>query len=249
MLRPSRFDHKYGAFFDAAPQELPKALIDYCQDTCRAIELLEGQEIVFDPVKAKRAESPDIHYFYFVRSRLANEFIHLNAEFANRFDKARCILLATKIIDYLVLLDNYIITVPIFLAEKIRECLEAQDIVMEWDGMEDALMWVLWVAACVPQIDMKLKKDFMFLANQAEINYEGTPLSTGWNKEGVQYHRARRFVWAGVLDDKLGKVCDEEERFLREKGTSVEEAIVGTGRTWWRAHNTWLANTRRNRYF
>ncbi len=223
MLRPSRFEHKYGAFFDAPSQELPKILIDYCQDTCRAIELLEGQEIVFDPMKAKSAEPLDIHYFYYARSRLADEFIHLNAEFANRFDKARCILLATKIVDYLVLVDNYIITIPIFLAGRIWECLEAQDIAKEWSGIEDVLMWVLLVAACVPQIDEKLKNEFIiFLTKHAEIVYERTPLSTDWNTEGVQYRLARRFVWASALDDKLGQVCDEEERFLHENGTGVQ---------------------------
>ena len=203
MLRPSRYKHKYGAFFEAPPPQLPQVLVEYCQDTCRAIELLEGQGIVFDPAKARTAESVDTHYFYFVRSRLANEFIHLNAEFSNRFDKARCILLATKIVDYLVLVDNYIITIPIFLAGKIRECLEAQEVAMEWNGIEDVLMWVLWVAACVPQLDGKMKEEFIFLANQAEIIHEGTLSPTDWDKKIVQYDLARRFVWAAALDDKL----------------------------------------------
>ena len=170
MLRPSRFELQYGAFFDAPSPDLPEALIHYCQDTCRAIELLEGQKIIFDPVKADKAESGDTHYFYFIRSRLANEFIHLNAEFAKRFDRARCILLAAKIVEYLVLVDNYIITIPIFLARGIHECLQAQNIVKEWSGIEDLFMWVLWVAACVPQIDDKLRTEFIFLAKEGQIS-------------------------------------------------------------------------------
>jgi hypothetical protein len=87
------------------------------------------------------AQSVDTHYFYFLRTHLANEFIHLNAEFADSYGKARCMLLATKIVDYLVLLDNYIGTIPVFLASKVRECLTVQDIAKEWNGMEDVLLW------------------------------------------------------------------------------------------------------------
>ena len=223
MLRPSRFEHKYGTYFDIPQKELPQVLIDYCQDTCRAIEILEGQGIVFDPVKAKRAESIDTHYFYFVRSRLANEFIYLNAEFANCFNKARCILLATKIVDYLVLVDNYINTIPIFLATKLRECLEHQNIAEEWSGVEDVLIWVLWVAICVPRIDKNVENYFtILLANHAETINRRTPLSPDWNKEGVQYRWARRFVWASALDDKLDRVCDEEDRLLHRRGIGIK---------------------------
>lgn len=230
MLRPSRFELQYGAFFDAPSPDLPEALIHYCQDTCRAIELLEGQKIIFDPVKADKAESGDTHYFYFIRSRLANEFIHLNAEFAKRFDRARCILLAAKIVEYLVLVDNYIITIPIFLARGIHECLQAQNIVKEWSGIEDLFMWVLWVAACVPQIDDKLRTEFIFLAKEADIKYNTTASSTKWNAKDTQCHRARQFVWAAALDEKLCNLWEEEARqqcqvINRETGQGKRESL------------------------
>ena len=223
MLRPSQFKHTYGVFFNTSQKGLPQILIDFCQDTCRAVEIFENQNIVFDPVEAKRTGSNDTHYFYFVRSRLANEFIHLNAGFADSFDKAKCILLATKIVDYLVLVDNYISTIPMFLATRIKECLERQIIVEEWSGTEDALIWVIWVAACVPQIDKNIKRVLMnFLTNQAETVYWRTQFSSDWNKQGVHYQFARRFVWASALDDKLGLVCDEEDGLLRRREIGVD---------------------------
>ena len=233
LQRPHQFKHVYGFFFESPSvqaAELPTPIIEYCQDVCRAVELFEGQDIGFDPSTVAEAQSPDVHYFYFLRTHLENEFSHLNADYAKTHGKARCILLAAKIVEYLVLMDNYIATTPAFLATKIRECLELQDIEEEWTGLDAALRWVQWTMACVPKFSEDAQQNTLaFLVDRAEAMYQRLPFPLDWNEQGLQFECVRNFVWASSLDERLARVCDEEDVMLRKRlANNVMEPASGS---------------------
>lgn len=78
------------------------------------------------------------------------QFAHLNARFANANSREQCILLATKVVEYLALMDNYIAAISVTLAGRLRKILSKHDIVVVWQGWEDVLMWITLVLVCVP---------------------------------------------------------------------------------------------------
>jgi hypothetical protein len=209
ISRPIKYPEVYGSFFKIYGRaSLDQDICDFCCDVSRALELFEGAQISFDPATAKKIPNNDVFYFYFSRQRVADHFTLLHHRWWSQPSRSRCVLLATKILDYVILVDNYINVIPEFLASKIKETLESlnADAPDTWKGQEDILIWILFVLVTVPEPfstnDWALEPLIKLLITK----YNGFSGPLSWPKKELQ--SMTRFVWCSSrLDGPFLHVC------------------------------------------
>jgi hypothetical protein len=220
LQRPLQFPLEYGSSFEAFSSStcfLPNAVKQYCQDVCRAIELFEGQKISFDPDE-NETQANDFYYFYHLRHRITTEFCYLNAEHADSDPRVRCVLLATKIVEYLVLNENYVRAISPFLADQIFDLLDREDLETLWKGHEALLRWTQWTMCCgYSASDARRTRAITSTARRAAKVYRLSPFPLDWLEQGLHRSCVRHFVWAAALDSKLDAVCSEVDIILRHE--------------------------------
>lgn len=209
ISRPSKYPEVYGSFFNTYGRaSIDRDVCDFCCDVSRALELFEGAQISFDPAIAKKILDNDVFYFYFSRQRVADHFTLLHHRCWSQPSRSRCVLLATKILDYVILVDNYINVIPEFLASKIKETLESlnADAPDTWKGQEDILIWILFVLVTVPQPSSTNDWALEPLIKLLITKYNGFSGPLSWLKEELQ--SMTRFVWCSSrLDGPFLDVC------------------------------------------
>lgn len=212
IRRPNRHPEVYGSYFDSAEGRacIDPPVCDFSSDVSRVFELFEGANISFDPRIANvPVASADVLYFYFSRERVAIDFTQLNHRYWEKRCRSRCVLLATKILDYSILVDNYINVIPVFLAIKLRENMDVLRGSRQnfWQGDEDILTWLLFVLVMMP--DSPNREDWAFgCLRRMLTNKYNTFLSLSWKMEELQ--NMKKFVWCSSrLDEAFLKTCDE----------------------------------------
>jgi hypothetical protein len=106
LRRPSKHREVYGSYFESVEGRgcIDQPVCDFSSDVSRVFDLFEGAKISFDPRIANMpVASADVLYFYFRRERVAIEFTHLHHKYWGKPCRSRCVLLATKILDYTIL--------------------------------------------------------------------------------------------------------------------------------------------------
>ena len=106
IRRPSKYREVYGSYFESVEGRacIDQPVCDFSSDVSRVFDLFEGAKISFDPRIANMpVASADVLYFYFSRERVAIEFTHLHHRYWGKPCRSRCVLLATKILDYTIL--------------------------------------------------------------------------------------------------------------------------------------------------
>lgn len=200
----------YDSFFSCGDKGGRVDLIDkdissYCAEVCRAIEILEGENWAFS-TDATNTGSSEIFYFYYLRDRVTGQFAHLNARFADADSREQCVLLATKIVEYTLFMDNYIAAIPIILAKRVQSILVKHDLDEVWRGWEDVLMWIALVLVCMPNQWSGRTWSIEFCCRTLRRSC-GTewPDGSDWRRRALT--QVRSFVWSKRLDDALTAAC------------------------------------------
>jgi len=139
---------------------------------------------------------------------------------------SRCVLLATKILDYPIILDNYISVTPEFLADKVKETLDTLgvDAPETWNGNEDMLIWVLFVIVTMPHPRISDSWAFVALKELLVSKYDSLSRSLNWKEEELQ--SMKRFVWCSTrLDEVFLERCHELEHSI----SRIEEVAPDIG--------------------
>lgn len=195
----------YGTFFmtEHERNQINLDITTYCAEVCRAIEILEGEDWHFDG--KIRDSTPEIFYLYYLRERVANKFAHLNARFVNENTRDRCILLAAKIVEYIVLMDDYIAATTLLVANRLRNLINQQDLGKTWKGWEDVFLWVIFVLACMPEYWAEKEWALSICFGTLQRTY-GRHWPTEW--ERGQQQNIKRFVWStSRLDTTFQRTC------------------------------------------
>jgi hypothetical protein len=208
IQKPSKYPEVYGGYFNKYGRaSIDRDVCDFCCDVSRALELFEGARISFDPAVAKKILDNDVFYFYFSRQRVADHFTFLHHRCWSSPSRSKCVLLATKILDYVVLVDNYINVIPGFLASKIKETLESLTAPDTWKGQEDLLIWILSILVTVPQPPCPNEWAWGPLRRLLITKYIGFSGPSSWIQEELE--SMKRFVWCSSrLDEGFLQVCN-----------------------------------------
>ena len=209
IQRAALYPAVYGSFFSAG-KDARNSLVDrdisrYCAEVCRAIEILEGEKWTFS-AESTNMNSPEIFYFYYLRERVNGQFVHLNPRFANANSREHCILLATKIVDYFLLMDNYITAISVTLAQRLQNVLTRHNVVKVWQGWEDVLMWITLVLVCVTS-PWNGRTWSLRLCRQTLQHVHGAEGRDLLEWKQAALFQARSFVWSTKLDEVFSTAC------------------------------------------
>ncbi|KAK5085722.1 hypothetical protein LTR05_005010 [Lithohypha guttulata] len=210
--RAARHPRSCGYFFE---DKTRAAILDpdiswYCSATCRAIEILEGEDWHFQ--SGQMRDSSELWYFYFLRDQIVSNYAHLNARFWHDTSISRCVMLATKIVEYIVLVDNYIVTLPLFFADTLRDVLCAHELEKVWQDSSNILRWILFVLIIYPKQWSGHDWALRLAKQRLDLEY-GKLWPPSWNL--LEVLNARQFVWAGSYVRQEFKSATEELRQLK----------------------------------
>ena len=210
IRRPCKDPYIYGAFFESPGSTMiHQSVREYGFDTCRAIDLVERTGWIFGYTKASSDSMVDIHYLYFLKDCVINQYAYLNAEMAGNRDISRCILVATKMVEYVVLQDTYFVTVPMHLADKLHNMISGTtDTTIIWTGLTDVLIWILFVLTCVPVPWEKRQWALMLLKLQLDSRHTSHLWPFEWRE--TELGNLRQFAWSETrLNDSFRNTCNE----------------------------------------
>lgn len=196
----------YGEFFETAEdgRNIDEDVLSYCNEVNRAIEILEGEKWKFSG--EARESTPEIFYLYYLRDRVETKFVFLNARSISEGTKDRCILLAAKIVQYMVLMDGYIASTTMLVSHQLRKIIQAQNIQEVWQGWENVFQWIIFVLACIPDYCAERPWAISLCLESLQRVYGLQDWPTGW--EDKQLENLVRFVWSlDRLDDAFKETC------------------------------------------
>lgn len=205
----------YGEFFDAplATQELDDNIIDFCNEVNRAIEILEGEQWKFDG--ETRELTSEIFYLYYLRDRVETRFTFLNARLISENNRDRCVLLAAKIVEYIVLMDDYIASTTLVAAHRLARLIKQQDIGKTWLGWEDVFQWIAFVLACIPDYFTEKEWALSTCFDSLQRSYGKQKWPAGW--QGKELENLIRFVWStDRLEDPFRATCAKLQVMARQ---------------------------------
>lgn len=213
IQRAPKHPSVYGSFFrdDAEEDSIHEDVIAYCAETCRAIEILEGEDWRFSA--EPKEPTGEVYYLYYLRDRVTYQSIFLNARMAREDNptpdniRSRCVLLAAKLVEYAALWDNYVAVLPFTIADRLMRLLTEQNPLVIWEDCEDSLKWILFVLACVSKNWKGRNKALDLCRRTLHILYDGD-----WPKNWKDEQRSlvARFVWSwSRLDSVFTIVCEQ----------------------------------------
>lgn len=204
--RAAKYPAVYGDFFvtDKGKKVLEENVLDYCIETCRAIEILEGEKWGFgsEPTDA----SGEIYFLYYLRERISNQFVHLNARMTGESTVSRCVLLAAKLIEYFCLWNNYNTTLPFMIADRLVNLLDGQDLLAVWEDSQDVLKWILFGLACVSGYWKGRTRAVNLCRKTFNVLHNGR-WPEDWREE--QRLLVNNFVWCTKLDGAFISACED----------------------------------------
>lgn len=210
VQRAALYPAIYGQFFHT-PQDrrrLDEDIVCYCNEVNRAIEILEGEDWQFDG--ETKESTPEIFYLYYLRERVETKFAFLNARPIPKNTKDRCVLLAAKLVQYVVLMDDYIASTTLLVAHQLQKLLYQQDLRRMWQGWEDVFQWIAFVLACMPSYYTGKDWATTTCFESLQRTYGRRDWPTGWQER--QLENLVKFVWsADRLDDAFGETCAKLE--------------------------------------
>ncbi|KIV80287.1 hypothetical protein PV11_07800 [Exophiala sideris] len=124
---------------------------EQCLSTCELLALYDA----FHSPKGKTRQSPlspppSPEYLYYLRDQVDEQFAILYARTLRQDTPSRCILLATRIVEYPVTWANYVPTMTMDLCGELCGMLRRQDLFECWSDSLDILSWVLFVMLASP---------------------------------------------------------------------------------------------------
>ena len=217
IQRAALYPAVYGSFFSnndnySRAEEIDKDICKYCADVCRAIEVLEGENWTFKE-ETTSPYSAEVFYLFYLRDRVNGRFAHLNARFADARSRELCVLLATKIVEYILFMDNYIAAIPASLAMRLQIILDGHDLNIVWQGWEDVLMWIVFVLTCMPN-DWPGREWSIELGRRMLRHMDSSKKDEMQEtcKELV-LNQLKRFVWSMRFDEDFLIACTDLNLF------------------------------------
>lgn len=126
-------------------------VLEHCLSTC---ELLALHDAFHSRTRTTRqsvlSPPPSPQYLYYLRDQVDEQFAILYAKTLTQNTPSRCILLATRIVEYPVTWANYVPTLTMDLCSELCGILRRQDLFDCWSESLDVLSWILFVILTSP---------------------------------------------------------------------------------------------------
>ena len=226
VQRASVYAERYGLRFRCTGRaDLDEGVLQYSIETCRAIEILEGEGWEFSGRRQPR--TCEIDYLYFLRNRLIGKFAHLNARTLGEGSKSRCVLLATKIVEYTVLMDTYIQAIPMKVADDLKVAVGSDGLEI-WEGGMDVLLWTSFVLLCMP-VSWKGKGWAAGLASRVLTRMASSWVDDDWFSSRV-LEVLRSFVWSDTRFNDNYDLCWKMlvQRQVSRSSSASSGSVVAT---------------------
>ena len=95
---------------------------------------------------------------------------------------------------------------PFMIADRLMNLLEAQDLLIVWEGHQDVLKWILFGLACMSSYWKGRLRALNLCRKIFDFLYTGQ-----WPKDWMEQQRllVQRFVWCAKLDGPFVSACEE----------------------------------------
>lgn len=144
LTRPPRV--KYGSKFThyrtTHPSPLTLETLDYCEDSCRLLEVFEASHKTFHVSKAQPRPDAAVEYVYYSRDRLDGSFAVIQPTLEHIPKVDAVVLLAARTGEYCITWANYIPTYTILCCNRLLEHLDPPSWPREHT---DLLIWALFM--------------------------------------------------------------------------------------------------------
>ncbi|KIX05892.1 uncharacterized protein Z518_03865 [Rhinocladiella mackenziei CBS 650.93] len=192
-------------------------VLEHSLNTCELLSLYEARQAATAApssfrrgpfLQRPRPFSPE--YLYYRRDRVDEQFAVLYADLLNESTPSKCILLATRIVEYPVTWANYVPTLTIHLCTELCTILRRQDLFQGWSGLLDVLRWILFAMVTSPwPFD---GRDWAMSSLQGLIGAKYGPdhWPDRWWEEELK--NLQDFAWSRAHDAKLGQMRRELDK-------------------------------------
>lgn len=204
ISRAALYPQKYGEAFECYldPKLIHPDIRMYSREICRAIEILEGENWTFREVY--NPPSNELYYFHYLKDRATGLFAHLNARTFHDNTEERCLLLAAKVVEYIVVMDNFVPAIAMTNADRLHQLLKQQRDRKFGGKWKQATMWMHFVLGCMPDYWPNKRRAIELLHDALRRSYDNRPWPEGWQEE--QLTNCRRFVWSNSRFDTIFEV-------------------------------------------
>lgn len=201
VSRAPRYPQRYGAALEDHPVRnlVHPDILRYSRETCRAIEILEGENWTFREVCDP--PSNELYYFHYLKERANGMFTHLNARTFNDNTEERCLLLASKVVEYIVVMDNFVPAIAITNADRLHRLLKQQRARKFAGKWKQPMLWMHFVLACMPDYWEGKRMAIQLLHDSLRRQYGEHPWPEGWQEE--QLDNCTQFVWSDTRFDAM----------------------------------------------
>jgi hypothetical protein len=207
---------KYGsglkALAESPNQPVSDSVLEFAADAC---ELLTLHEAIYDA--SSRASDADLpqpaspEYLYYRRDRVDERFAVLHADLRGHTTMSKCVLLATRIVEYPVTWANYTPTLTVHLCTELCAILQGQDLLEIWSGQLHVLRWTLLVLATSSGQFRGRDWVITFLLDLLDARYGVNLWPEHWKEDELS--NLNSFVWAEArMANSLSRVCSDVEQ-------------------------------------
>ena len=126
-------------------------VLEYCIATCGLLELHEALESPPEARDTYLRSHISSQFLYYSRDWVDEQFAILHADLFNNDSRDKCILWASRVVEYPVTWRNNVPTFSTYLCAQLSETLSRQDILAVWSDNLDVLIWILFALAVAAQ--------------------------------------------------------------------------------------------------
>ena len=218
---------KYGAGFRVLAKtrgaSISRSVLTHAADTCELLALQEARDDDNLDDKASQSDQDDdqpshasAEYLYYRRDRVDEQFAVLHAQMqdpstspSSNTIPSKCILLATRIVEYPITWGNYTPGLIIHLATNLCSTLKSADLLTLFsEPLLNILLWILVTLATSGTPFKGREWALATLVDLIEAKYGVEDWPDEWREEETE--NLRDFVWAEErgLGERLEKVWD-----------------------------------------
>lgn len=205
-------------------------VLEHCLNTCELLSLYEA----FHQAGSTAQQTglplpPSPEYLYYLRDRVDEQFAILYAEMLNQNTPSKCVLVATRIVEYPVTWANYVPSLTMDLCAELCALLRNGDLFEAWSGSLGVLSWILFVLLTSPWAFAGRDWAVTCLQGIIGAKFGAAQWPKDWWKEELA--SVKTFAWSETkYSSRFTQVCRELEdgtlsRSLPETKPKIEPEV------------------------
>ncbi|EXJ89055.1 hypothetical protein A1O3_02119 [Capronia epimyces CBS 606.96] len=198
-------------------------VLEHCLNTCELLSLYDAvHRAPSSEDHASVPSPPSPEYLYYLRDRVDEQFAILYAEMLNQNTPSKCILMATRIVEYPVTWANYVPSLTMDLCAELCALLRSQDLFDFWSGALDVLSWIFFVLATSPWPFAGREWAVTCLQGIIGAKYGAAQWPKDWWKEELA--NVKNFAWFETKQSSsFRQACNELEAGTRRESLPENE--------------------------